>query len=184
VGDPAQGDDHRAGGQDGELALEVAVAAANLVRGGPVRGRQALHRVRDAAIGELEAVAARQGNRVRGEARGVQRCIQQDARVVARERPPGAVGPVQSRRKADDEQARPTVAERRDGPAVVGGMLGGDAVEMARKPGAEPAAWLEGRTRRAARALQRALNCASSVDPRIAVMDELPPVTVCVTSSK
>jgi hypothetical protein len=28
------------------------------------------------------------------------------------------------------------------------------------------------------------LNCASSVDPRIAVIEELPPDTVCVTSSK
>ncbi len=34
------------------------------------------------------------------------------------------------------------------------------------------------------RASQRALNCASSVEPRIAVIEEFPPLTVCVTSSK
>jgi len=49
---------------------------------------------------------------------------------------------------------------------------------LAMKPHAIDA--IEGR----ARALQRALNCASSVEPRMAVIDELPPVTVWVTASK
>jgi hypothetical protein len=100
--------------------------------------------------------------------------------VVAGKGPPGAVCPVPAGRQPDDEQAGPPAAERSDRPAVVVRMLGLDGVEVAREARAEPAARVE----RGPGPLQRALNCASSVEPRIAVIEELPPVTVCVTSSK
>ena len=100
--------------------------------------------------------------------------------MVAGKGPPGAVCSVAAGRQPDDEQAGPPAAERRDRPAVVVRMLGLDGVEVACEARAEPAARVE----RGPGPLQRALNCASSVEPRIAVIEELPPVTVCVTSSK
>ncbi len=103
--------------------------------------------------------------------------------MVARERATGAVGAVLARRKPHDQQPVARAAEGRYWAAVVVRMLRADGVEVAREPRAEPATRLE-RLSDTNRPVHRALNCASSVDPRIAVMDELPPVTVCVTSSK
>ena len=100
--------------------------------------------------------------------------------MIAGERPPRAVGPVPAGRQPDDEQAGPPAAERRDRPAVIVRMLGLDGVEVPREARAEPTARVE----RGPGPLQRALNCASSVEPRIAVIEEFPPFTVCVTSSK
>ena len=110
----------------------------------------------------------------------MQRAVQEDAGVVAREGPPRAVGSVTAGSQPDDQQSMAPAAERRDGAAMVVGVLGLDGVEVAREARTEPAMRVEG----GAGPLQRALNCASSVEPRIAVIDELPPVTVWVTSSK
>ncbi len=100
--------------------------------------------------------------------------------MIAREGPAGAISAMLSRRESDHEKAVAQAAERRDRPAMVVRVLGPDRVEVTREARAEPAARVE----IGPGALQRALNCASSVEPRIAVIDELPPVTVCVTSSK
>jgi hypothetical protein len=103
--------------------------------------------------------------------------------MVAGERPAGAVGAMQARREPDDQQPVAHGAEGRHGPAVVIRMRDPHGVQVARETRAEPAARLESPAGADCPA-HRALNCASSVEPRIAVSDELPPVTVCVTSSK
>ncbi len=103
--------------------------------------------------------------------------------MVARERAAGAIGAMQARREPDHEQPVAPAAERGHGPAEIAGMRRPDGVEVAREARTETAVRLEGDAG-APRPFHRALNCASSVDPRIAVIDELPPFTVCVTSSK
>jgi hypothetical protein len=104
--------------------------------------------------------------------------------MVAGEWPARAVGAMQSWSKPDHQQPVARAAERRDRPAVIRRMRAGDGGQMTRQARAEPAARLERRARKNPDPFQRALNCASSVDPRMAVIEELPPFTVCVTSSK
>src|SRR6185437_10855422 len=82
-----------------------------------------------------------------GEAEGDQRGVEQLARVVAGERPSGAVGAAQSRRKADDDEARARIAEGGNGrvpevrePGPVLGPEGGEAravAAIARRAGVE-----------------------------------------------
>jgi len=180
VGDLPKGHDDRTLRQPGELPDQVAIAPPHFVRIRPVAGRQALNRIADAAIPEAQSVMSRYRLRSRRESRGVQRAVQENPRVIAGEGPPRAIGAVPARCEADDEQPVAAAAEGRDRSAMVVRVLDPDDVEMARQAPAQAAVRLE----RAPRPPQRALNCASSVEPRIAVIDELPPVTVCVTSSK
>ena len=114
----------------------------------------------------------------------MQGAVKEDAGVIARERPPGAVRTVQPRREADDQQPVPRAPEWLDRPAMVIRMRQPDGFEVPREARAKPALRVERGARKRAGTPQRALNCASSVDPRMAVIEELPPVTVCVTSSK
>ena len=105
--------------------------------------------------------------------------------MVAGEWPAGAIRAVHARREADDEQPMARAAEGSHGAAVISRMPRPDFIEEVCKTRAEPAIRIERRALHARPSgAQRALNCASSVDPRIAVMDEVPAVTVWVTSSK
>jgi hypothetical protein len=180
VRDGTERHDHAAGGQARKLPDQVAIAAPDFIRARPVAGRQALHGVADAAIEQPKPVIGRNRLGARREASRMQRAVQENARMVAREGSAGAISAMLSGRQADDEKSVAQAPERRDRPAMVMRMLGPDGVQVARQAWTEPAAWIEP----GPRTLQRALNCASSVEPRIAVIDELPPVTVCVTSSK
>ena len=104
--------------------------------------------------------------------------------MVAGERTSRAVRTVQAWREADDEQPVSCMPKGCNRPAVIVRMLVTDVVKKARESRAPPAGRIERGARGRTPALHRALNCASSVDPRIAVIEELPPLTVCVTSSK
>jgi hypothetical protein len=181
--DRAKGDDDGARRQRGNLAYEIPVAAPDFVGQRLVGRRQAFHGVADPAIDEAQAIARTDRLGPRREAFGMQGTIEQEARVVPRERAARAVCTVLSRREADDEQAVARTAERRNRQAVIVRMFGFYRIAKAREPRAEPAIRLEWRAMRPC-ARYRALNCASSVEPRMAVIDELPPLTVCVTTSK
>ena len=110
----------------------------------------------------------------------MQGAVEKNAGVVAGKWPAGAIGAMPARSEPYDEQPVQPAAEGSDRPAVVARMQRLDGVSMARQARAQAAVGVE----RDPGLLYRALNCASSVEPRIAVIDELPPVTVCVTSSK
>ncbi|HTL49936.1 MAG TPA: hypothetical protein VL219_04680 [Steroidobacteraceae bacterium] len=180
VRDGSERHDHAADRQSRELPDQVAIAAPDFIGARLVAGRQALHGVADAAIEQAKPVVGRDRLGARRESCRVQGAVQEDARMVAREGSAAAIGAMLSRRQPDDEKAVARAAERCDRPAMVLRVLGPDGVEVTRQAWAEPAARVE----LGPGPIQRALNCASSVEPRIAVIDELPPVTVCVTSSK
>jgi hypothetical protein len=78
----------------------------------------------------------------------MQRPIQDEPGVVARERAAGPVRPMLARCEADDEQPMARAAERRDGTAVIVRMLDLDPVEKPREARTQAAVWIE---RRAAR---------------------------------
>ena len=119
--------------------------------------------------------------------------------MIAGEGSAARVGSVKARCEADDDQPRLRIAERRDWCAVVIGMFLAAVGEKPREPRAIRAGSIEDDAvggpelvshqlilagalpRSYARALW---NCPSSVEPFIAVTDDLPAVTVCVTSSK
>ena len=104
--------------------------------------------------------------------------------MVAGEGPAGPIGTVEPRRQADDQEPMAPAAKGSHRQAVIIRVGGFHRVAESGEARAEPAVRLERLPAPTARLLQRALNCASSVDPRIAVIEELPPDTVCVTSSK
>jgi len=183
VRDRAEGDDDGARRQRSDLAFEVPVTAPDFVRQRLVGRRQALHGIADPAIDEAQAIARAERLRARGESFGMEDAIEQEAGMVAGKRATRAVGSVLTRREADDQQAVTCAAEWRNRQAVIVRVPGLYGVAVTREPRAQPAERLEGRARRPG-AAYRALNCASSVDPRMAGIDELPPLTVCVTSSK
>jgi hypothetical protein len=56
--------------------------------------------------------------------------VQQDTRVIAGERPAGAVRSVKSGSEADDEQLGAGGPEGRDRPGVISGMLAPDFFEV------------------------------------------------------
>src|SRR6185312_3974631 len=68
--------------------------------------RHAAHRVADAAVDEREAVVRMRFVFAAGEAVPQQGLVEQHAGIVAGERPAGAVGALQARRKPDDQQPR------------------------------------------------------------------------------
>ncbi len=180
----AEGHDQGAFWQHGQFGLEISVAAANLGRQRLVARGQALHRIADAAIDETKAVAGRHGFRARGETVRVQRAVQQDSGVIAGKGSSGPVRAMQARRESHDQQAMTRAAEGRHRAAVILRMSVSHGVEKAGEPRAKPAIRIEACALHARKRAQRALNCASSVEPRMAVIEEVPAVTVCVTSSK
>jgi hypothetical protein len=69
--------------------------------------------------------------------------VQEDAGVIARERPPGAVRAVQARSEADDEQLGAPGTEGRHRPGVIVRMLAPDVFEVCGEPWAIAAAGIE-----------------------------------------
>lgn len=105
-----------------QLHLEISVATFDFPGLGFVRRGQALDGVGDPAMGERQPVIHRNRFAVAGQAKFVQGLVQQNAGVIAREWPAGAVGAVQSRREADDQQPGCRITERRDWPGMIIGM--------------------------------------------------------------
>ena len=112
----------------------------------------------------------------------MQRAIEKQASMVARERSAAAVRSVKTRRQPDDDQSRLRIAERRDWCAVVVRIFLATCDEKARETRAIRAGAIEdyavGRPEllshpRSLRSYACALwNCASSVEPFIAVTDD------------
>jgi hypothetical protein len=76
---------------------------------------------------------------------GMQRPVQEDAGMVAREWPAGAVGAVQAGCESNHQQAVPGTAERRDRAAVVFRMPRAHLVEEPGEPRTVPAGRIEWR---------------------------------------
>jgi hypothetical protein len=106
-------------GRRRQLVRQETVAGLDFTRFRLVLRRHALHGVGDAAVDQLQAVIRRHGLRPAGEAEAMQGGIQQDAGVVAGERPSAAVGAVIAGREADDEQRRLGIAEGLHRPRVI-----------------------------------------------------------------
>src|SRR5712692_4576726 len=119
------------------------IAAAHFVGLRPVLRRQAFHGVGDAAPDEPQAVARIGRAGLICKPKLIQSPVQQDARVVAGERPPGAVRAVHARSKAHDEELRPRRSEGRHRPRMVTGMLSPDGVQELGEPRAVPAGGIE-----------------------------------------
>jgi hypothetical protein len=130
---------HAAGGQGFDLGLEEGPAGVGLCRRRLVRGRQALHRIRDSRGLQLQAIVRCQRMRTAGKAHCVQGPVKQDAREIAGERPTAGIGAMQSRREADNQQCRPGRSEGRHGSIVVVGKLLPQRVPVARQTGAQAA---------------------------------------------
>ena len=133
MGDHAQRQDHTRRSA-AKLGGEVAIAAPDFLRQGLVLRRQALYRVADAAVGQHQGIVGALGDRLAGEAEGMQRPVEQDARMIAGKRPSGAVGAVHARREADDQQAGGSVPECGHGSCVIGGMVQPHPIEKACEP--------------------------------------------------
>ena len=86
-------------------------------------------------------------DRLRREAVRVQRRVQQDAGVIAGERPAARVRAVHPRREPDDHERGVGGAERRHRPAEVARIRRAHAIEERREPGAAAAVGVVGRRR-------------------------------------
>lgn len=184
MGNATQRDDDSHSRQRGELSGQVGIAQPDLVRQRLVGWRQTLDCVRDPAVAQPQAVTRGQGFGAARKTVRMQRAVEQDAGVIAGKRSPGAIGAMQSRRQTNDQQPMTLASKRRNRPAVVAGMSLAHRLEKAGQPAAAAAIRIEESSDLAHGWLQRPLNCASSVDPCIAVIDDVPDATVCVTSSK
>ncbi len=100
VCDAAQCEHYRSRRERIQFVREKPIAGVDLCPDGLVLGRQALHRIRDAAIQQGQPVIRRQRLGVRTEAELVQGFIQQDPGMIARKRPPGASPTISSRAAA------------------------------------------------------------------------------------
>lgn len=119
-GDLTQADDDADAWQGLNLTSQVRGAVAYLLRGGFVSRRCAADDRGDPGVAELEAVVAADGGGLAGQADVVENGIHKIAGAVSSEDAAGAVGPMGSRREAEDEDARARVAEARHGAAPVG----------------------------------------------------------------
>ena len=135
-------------GRQRQIRRQIVVAGADLGRHRLVVRRQALHRVRDPAGDEREAVVAPGRDRLRREAVGMQRRVQQDPGVIAGERPAAGVGAVHPRREPDDHERGVVGAERRHRPAEVARIRLAHAIEERREPCAAAAIGIVRRRRR------------------------------------
>ena len=96
------------------VAAEKLPAGVDLDRQRLVLRRHAMHRIGDPAVDQLQAVVGTRLIFALGEAVFEQRGVEQVAGIIAGEGTAGAVGALHPRRKADDQQARLDVAERRN----------------------------------------------------------------------
>jgi hypothetical protein len=114
MGDAAERQHRRRRGRRLKLSGEERPAAVDLGAERPVLRRHATHRIGDPAVDQLETVAWIGAVAAAREAEAQQVVVEDQAGVVARERPPGAVGAAQTRSEADDQQTRRRRAERGD----------------------------------------------------------------------
>ena len=177
VRDSPERDDHTHTFQLRELGLQVDVAAADFVRQGLVLRWHAFDGVSDTRITQLQGIVGGDGTSTGAETELMQRFIEQNSGVISGERPPRAIRAVQAGCEANDQDARVCRAKRRDRarPVVrVAAMYFG-------KEGSKT--WAAGAIR-IVDYLRAAANCASSVEPLSAVVDDVPAQTTWVTSSK
>src|SRR4029078_4752032 len=95
----------------GDLILEEAVAALDLLRQRLFLGRHRAYRAGDHAVDQSEAVLRVGAIDACSEAEALQRRIEELAGIVAGERPAGTIGAAQARREADHQESRFIVAE-------------------------------------------------------------------------
>ncbi len=105
--------------EGGQLEVEKAAAAGELVRTRPVGRRGASQGREDEHPSEPQAVVAGGARRLVCEAGPMKSGVEEVARAVSREHPPGAIGPVRGGREANDAEARIGVAEAGNGAAPV-----------------------------------------------------------------
>jgi hypothetical protein len=112
-----------------EFVREILVARIDFCTDRLVAGRQAFHGIGDAAIDEFEAIVSRFRMVARAEAVLVQHLVQQDTRVIARERSTRAIGTVHARGKSNDQETRVCSAERRNRATIVSRIAAIDLVK-------------------------------------------------------
>src|SRR4029450_5868141 len=105
------------------------VARADLVRRRLVGGRQALHRVGDAAGDQQKSIVARRRFSSRCNTARMERFIEKNPRVIAGERPPARVCAMHSGSKADDHESRVLHAEWRHRSTKITAVLRSNHVE-------------------------------------------------------
>ena len=122
----AEADEHARATTAAQLLDEKRQAGVALVGRRLVVGRRAADGDGDPRVAEDEAVVARGGGGLVGEAGAVQRAIEPLARAIAGEDAAGAIGAVGAGRQADDDEAGGGIAEAGDGarPVGVGGVGG------------------------------------------------------------
>ncbi len=115
----------------GEFCPQILVACLDLHRQGLIGGRNAFHRVGDPRIVQQSSPSvAAIGYRAGSQSEPVQGRVQQNAGMIAREGPPGAIGAVHARRQTDDHQAR---ARNRQMAAPAGSSSPAPAAEQNRE---------------------------------------------------
>ena len=134
VRDATERKDHAHRRERGQFSGEIAVALADLRGRRLVAGRHALDRIRDARSHEPQPVIAVPRFGCGRPAELVQGPVQQQTRVIARERAAGGIGPMKAGRQAHDQEPRRVVTERRDRRAVIPGMLATAHVEVRGEP--------------------------------------------------
>jgi hypothetical protein len=134
VGDTAQCQHDRAVFQVAKFIREKTIAGVDFRTYRLVVRRQALDRIRNAAVDKSQIIIGRHGLRVAAEAEFMQRFVQQYAGMVAGKRPPRAVCAVHSRRKANDKETRVRSAKRGYRAAVVVRVLRLDPVQKTGQP--------------------------------------------------
>ena len=147
VRDRAQRENGRRRRKPLELRSQVDVAALHLVGLRLVLGRQALHRIRNAAPGELEPVIDGKRIGAASVALTVEVFVEQDACVIAGEGAARPVRTVNTGRQTDDQQLRLRVAERRHRLRVIFGVRDTHRFQMLREARARAAARGERRDR-------------------------------------
>ena len=130
-GNLTEADDDLDARQVDDLVGQMNGAVANLLRCGFVAGWGATDDGGDPGVAQPEAIVARGGLGVGGEAERMQDGVQEVARAVAGERTAGAVGAVGAGGESKDEDAGARVAEAGDGTRPVGLVEVGAAAGLA-----------------------------------------------------
>ena len=139
MGDAAEGHDDHGGGRRQKLGFEKRPAGVDLSPDRLVGRRHATHRIGDAAVDRREAVVRLGAEMSFGEAVADERGVEQIARIIAGERPSGAIRPAQSGRETDDQKPRVFRAKGGDGcvvPVGAGALVVAAEGDQARAKGA------------------------------------------------
>ena len=119
VRNAAEGQDDRRRGQQRQFFGKKAIAGIDLGADRFVIGRQAFHRVRNAAIDQRQRIIGGFRMIVRTEPVFVQHLVQENARMIAGEWTPGAVGTVQAGCKTYYQEPRIRHAKGRHRAAII-----------------------------------------------------------------